>query len=194
MASIQLAVIGASNVGKSALTTQFVQKKFPERYDPTIEDTYRMQVEIDNEAVCLDIMDTAGQEEYVCLTDVFVKNAAGCLLVYSITSRKSFENVQKDRDRVLRTKMSRHPHGDASFPFVMVGNKKDLETTGPREVSTQEAQDLANKLKIPLLEASALTSYNVTEAFHRLVREIFAWRKTHPHWEKNEQRRLCIII
>jgi hypothetical protein len=62
-------VVGGGGVGKSALTIQFIQKHFVEEYDPTIEDSYRKQVTIDGEACLLDILDTAGQEEYASMRD-----------------------------------------------------------------------------------------------------------------------------
>lgn len=60
----KLVVVGGGGVGKSALTIQFIQNQFPEEYDPTIEDSYRKQCLIDEEVALLDVLDTAGQEEY----------------------------------------------------------------------------------------------------------------------------------
>lgn len=54
--------MGSGGVGKSALTIQFIQGNFVEKYDPTIEDSYRKQIEVDGKACMLDILDTAGQE------------------------------------------------------------------------------------------------------------------------------------
>jgi len=69
----RITVIGAGAVGKSALTVRFIQGNFVERYDPTIEDSYRKLIEIDSVACVLDIMDTAGQEEYSALRDQYMK-------------------------------------------------------------------------------------------------------------------------
>ncbi|KAJ2412090.1 RAS1 protein, partial [Coemansia sp. RSA 2531] len=60
----KLVVVGGGGVGKSALTIQFIQSHFVDEYDPTIEDSYRKQCTIDNETAMLDVLDTAGQEEY----------------------------------------------------------------------------------------------------------------------------------
>ena len=60
----KLVVLGGGGVGKSALTIRLVTDNFLEEYDPTIEDSYRKQVKIDGEAALLDILDTAGQEEF----------------------------------------------------------------------------------------------------------------------------------
>ena len=74
MRELKLVVVGGGGVGKSALTIQFSQNHFVDEYDPTIEgmyrvshtppDSYRKQCMIDNEMVLLDVLDTAGQEEY----------------------------------------------------------------------------------------------------------------------------------
>merc|ERR1711939_888798 len=64
----KLVVVGGGGVGKSALTIQFIQSHFVDEYDPTIEDSYRKQCPIDEEVALLDVLDTAGQEEYSCVT------------------------------------------------------------------------------------------------------------------------------
>ena len=78
-------------VGKSALTIQFIQSHFVDEYDPTIEDSYRKQCPIDSEPALLDVLDTAGQEEYSAMREQYMRTGEGFLLVYSITSRNSFE-------------------------------------------------------------------------------------------------------
>ncbi|KAJ3128881.1 Ras GTPase [Nowakowskiella sp. JEL0407] len=60
----KLVVVGGGGVGKSALTIQFIQSQFVDEYDPTIEDSYRKQCAVDDEVALLDVLDTAGQEEY----------------------------------------------------------------------------------------------------------------------------------
>ncbi|KAF9578745.1 Ras GTPase, partial [Lunasporangiospora selenospora] len=64
MREYKLVVVGGGGVGKSALTIQFIQSHFVDEYDPTIEDSYRKQCQIDDEICLLDVLDTAGQEEY----------------------------------------------------------------------------------------------------------------------------------
>jgi small GTP-binding protein len=187
MSEYRITVIGAGAVGKSALTVRFIQGNFVERYDPTIEDSYRKQVEIDGVACVLDIMDTAGQEEYSALRDQYMKTGEGFVLVYSITSRQSFEFTTKLRTNILRMKME-----DTSFPVVLAGNKKDL--AAERQVSESEGKEQADKFGIPFLETSAKTNDGVNEVFFALVRQINKWRKDHPDKQKKKEKKKCLIL
>ena len=86
----KIVVVGGGGVGKSALTFQLIQNKFVSEYDPTVEDSYRKQVQIDNEVCILNILDTAGQDEYLGLSEEYLLAGQGFLCIYSITSRASF--------------------------------------------------------------------------------------------------------
>jgi len=183
----RITVIGAGAVGKSALTVRFIQGNFVERYDPTIEDSYRKLIEIDSVACVLDIMDTAGQEEYSALRDQYMKTGEGFVLVYSITSRQSFEFTLKLRTNVMRMKNEDH-----QFPMVLAGNKKDLASE--RQVSESEGKDQAEKFGVPFLETSAKTNENVNQVFFSLVRQINSWRKNHPNKKGKEKKGKCQII
>eukprot|EP01084_Bolivina_argentea_P056829 103936_1 len=87
----KIVVLGGGGVGKSALTIRLVTDNFLDEYDPTIEDSYRKQVEIDNRPALLDILDTAGQEEFSSMQDQWMREGKGFLLVYSITSTATFD-------------------------------------------------------------------------------------------------------
>eukprot|EP01155_Anaeramoeba_flamelloides_P047041 Anaeramoba_flamelloidesc40113_g1_i3.p1 GENE.c40113_g1_i3~~c40113_g1_i3.p1 ORF type:complete len:203 (+),score=56.24 c40113_g1_i3:28-636(+) len=159
-----LVVLGAGGTGKSALTVQLCYNHFVEEYDPTIEDSHRKQVEIDSEIAILNILDTAGQEDYSAMRPSYIRSGEGFLLVYSIDSRRSFEQIQKLRDEILQVKDS------DSEAIIIVGNKCDL--VDERQVSTQEGKDLAECLGTIFIETSAKDFINVEEAFFGLVREI----------------------
>ena len=164
MAEYKLVIVGGGGVGKSALTIQLIQSHFIDEYDPTIEDSYRKQVSIDDEVCLLDILDTAGQEEYSAMRDSYMRTGQGFLCTYSITSRVSFAEVTNFREHILRVK------DEESVPMVLIGNKCDLE--GERQVSTSEGQDLAKTFGCPTFECSAKARINVEDAFYELVREI----------------------
>lgn len=163
----KLVIVGTGGVGKSALTIQLISNHFIDDYDPTIEDSYRKQTVVDNETCLMDILDTAGQEEYSAMRDQYMRTGQGFMLVYAITARESFEELIKFREQIFRVK---EDGGAASIPMVLIGNKSDLETE--RQVSTNEGQLLAQSWGIPFLETSARKRVNIDQSFFELVREI----------------------
>jgi len=149
------------------LTIQFTQNHFITEYDPTIENSYRKQVHIDDETCMLDILDTAGQEEYSAMRDQYIRQGQGFALVYSIAGKSTFENLKIFWDQILRVK------DEDAYPVVLLGNKCDLERD--REVSTNEGKKFADSLKVPFYETSAKARINVEEGFYELVRQIRRW-------------------
>ncbi|KYO41553.1 hypothetical protein Y1Q_0006325 [Alligator mississippiensis] len=83
-----------------------IQNHFVDEYDPTIEDSYRKQVVIDGETCLLDILDTAGQEEYSAMRDQYMRTGEGFLCVFAINNTKSFEDIHQYREQIKRVKDS----------------------------------------------------------------------------------------
>jgi len=161
----KIVVLGDGGVGKSCLTIQFTQNHFIREYDPTIENSYRKQITVEDDPCTLDILDTAGQDEYAVMRDQYINSGEGFILVYSITSRSSFSSMTEFRQKILEVK-----DVEERYPMVMVGNKCDLDNE--RLVSMAEAKELANKWKIGFFEASAKSRINVEESFKAIVRDI----------------------
>ncbi|KAJ7721508.1 ras family-domain-containing protein [Mycena metata] len=165
----KLVVVGGGGVGKSALTIQFMQDHFVTDYDPTIEDSYQRQCVIDDEVALLNVLDTAGQEEYEAMREQYMRTGEGFLLVYSVTSRDSFKEISTYHQQILRVK------DQDAFPVIVVANKCDLEYE--RQVSMNEGRDLAKHFGCKHIETSAKLRINVDEAFNNLVREIRRFNK-----------------
>ena len=127
MRELKAVVLGSGGVGKSALTVKFVTGTFIERYDPTVEDFYRKEIEVDGEPSVLEILDTAGTEQFASMRDLYIKNGQGFVVVYSIASLQTFYDIRSMKDQIIRVK--RRP----KVPIILVGNKRDLEDQ--REVS-----------------------------------------------------------
>ncbi|CAB4023408.1 ras-related Rap-2a, partial [Paramuricea clavata] len=163
MREYKVVVLGSGGVGKSALTVQFVTGKFVEKYDPTIEDFYRKEIEVDNIPSVLEILDTAGTEQFASMRDLYIKNGQGFLLVFSIINQQTFQDLRAMREQILRVKNT------DSVPMILVGNKCDI--FDEREVNTIEGKDLAAEWGCPFYESSAKTKQNVDEIFAEVVRQ-----------------------
>eukprot|EP01111_Echinosteliopsis_oligospora_P001562 TRINITY_DN1231_c0_g1_i4.p1 TRINITY_DN1231_c0_g1~~TRINITY_DN1231_c0_g1_i4.p1 ORF type:complete len:167 (-),score=33.45 TRINITY_DN1231_c0_g1_i4:461-961(-) len=157
MTEYKIVVVGAGGVGKSALTVRFIQGNFVEKYDPTIEDSYRKQVEVDGVACLLDILDTAGQDEYSALREQYMKSGQGFILVYSIVAPVTFEAAAKLRDQIIKLKSI------PDIPIILVANKIDL--ADDRAISQEEGRDCANKWGCGFIETSAKSNTNVSGIF-----------------------------
>ena len=133
----------------------------------------------------LEVLDTAGQEEYTALRDQWIRDGEGFVLVYSITSRASFSRIKKFHSQIQRVKDSSiagsptasyltspmsPPSGTGPAPVMLVGNKSDRVTE--REVSTQEGSALAKEMGCDFVEASAKNCINVEKAFYEVVRSL----------------------
>jgi GTPase KRas protein len=163
MSEHKLIVVGGGGVGKSALTIQLIQNHFIDEYDPTIEDSYRKQVSIDNQTCLLDILDTAGQEEYSSMRDQYMRTGDGFLFVYAINSQNSFGEIDSFNDQIYRI-------NEEKMPTVLCGNKCDLQEE--RQITFAEGEMKAKVLGCPFYETSAKNRINIEESFFSLVREI----------------------
>lgn len=185
MREYKIVVLGSGGVGKSALTVQFVQGIFVEKYDPTIEDSYRKQVEVDGQQCMLEILDTAGTEQFTAMRDLYMKNGQGFVLVYSITAQSTFNDLQDLREQILRVKDM------DDVPMILVGNKCDLEDE--RVVGKDQGANLARSFNnCAFLESSAKAKINVNEIFYDLVRQI---NRKNPEKKPNTKKKSkCVLL
>lgn len=162
-------MVGSGGVGKSALTLQFMYDEFVEDYEPTKADSYRKKVILDGEDAQIDILDTAGQEDYAAIRDNYFRSGEGFLVVFSISEKTSFDDTQEFRDQILRVKGADSVTAN-NIPFILVGNKSDLEDK--RQVTQAEAQQFADIMGVQYVETSAKTRSNVDKVFFDLLKLI----------------------
>uniref|UniRef100_A0A914X2N6 small monomeric GTPase n=1 Tax=Plectus sambesii TaxID=2011161 RepID=A0A914X2N6_9BILA len=158
-------MVGSGGVGKSALTLQFMYDEFVEEYEPTKADSYRKKVVLDGEECSIDILDTAGQEDYSAIRDNYYRSGEGFICVFSITDGESFDATGEFREQILRVKNS-----DPNIPILLVGNKSDLDAE--RSVSLAQAQQRSADWGVSYVETSAKNRSNVDKVFYDLMREI----------------------
>merc|ERR1711924_186823 len=165
---LKVIILGDSGVGKTSLMNQYVNKKFSNQYKATIgADFLTKEVMVDDKLVTMQIWDTAGQERFQSLGVAFYRGADCCVLVYDITAAKSFESMDSWREEFLVQASPRDPD---NFPFVVVGNKCDLEAK--RKVSAARASTWCkSKNDIPYHETSAATAANFEQAFQEIARK-----------------------
>jgi small GTP-binding protein len=193
MTECKIVVFGAGAVGKSALTIQFVQGYFITDYDPTIEDSYKRVLMVDTENVQLDILDTAGQDDFAPMRTSYMRQGKGFIIVYAINDRVSFEEAEVFHRNLVRTK------GTSAIPVVLCGNKCDLEEQ--RVVSKTEGAELATKLNATFFETSALANINLENAFKTLVKAVrqngtpapLVSESSKPN-EKTKKKRKCLLL
>ena len=122
-------------------------------------------MEVDGQQCMLEILDTAGTEQFTAMRDLYMKNGQGFVLVYSITSQSTYHDLNDLREQILRVKDT------DKVPMVLCGNKCDLEDD--RMVSKEQGGNLAGSWGgVTFLETSARKKINVDEVFFDLVRQI----------------------
>ena len=168
--SIKLVVLGKSLVGKSALTYRFISDKFPEEHDTTVEDQYRTVINVNGVTLDLEILDTAGQDDYQTMLDTWIEYGNCFLLVYSIDESDSFKQIRYKYDRICQIK------NNEKFSVLIVGNKCDLPNSS-RKVSKDEVDIYAKSIGVNFVEASALKRINVKEAFLEVVENYMSIRE-----------------
>ncbi|XP_004082228.1 GTP-binding protein Di-Ras1 [Oryzias latipes] len=157
----RVVVFGAGGVGKSSLVLRFVKGTFRDTYIPTVEDTYRQVISCDKSVCTLQITDTTGSHQFPAMQRLSISKGHAFILVYSITSKQSLEELKPIYQQVLAIKGNVE-----AIPIMLVGNKSD-ETQ--REVETKDGEAQANQWKCAFMETSAKTNHNVTELFQELL-------------------------
>jgi len=179
---VKVVVMGSGGVGKSAITVQYISGVFVSRYDPTIEESYRKPVDIEGKTYMLEVLDTAGTQQFTAMRDLYMKNGQGFILVFSLISDSTFHDLALLRNQIAKVK-----DGEEGLPMVLVGNKADV--VDKRAVSAEECKAFATKdFGGHYYETSAKTNTNITEVFEDLVRQIII------KYPPKKIKRRCVIF
>ncbi|KAA1466454.1 hypothetical protein DENSPDRAFT_856137 [Dentipellis sp. KUC8613] len=178
----KIAVLGSRSVGKSSLVLQFIENHFVESYYPTIENTFSKSINYKGVEYDCDIIDTAGQDEYSILNSKHAIGIHGFVLVYSVTSRNSFDMIQIVYDKIVNF------CGINEIPCVIVGAKTDLQQ---RQVAPAEGEALAKTINAAWIETSSKNNVNVAKVFELCLAEI---ERHSPTNKAEPQVNKCIIM
>jgi Ras-related protein Rab-8A len=163
---VKFLMVGDSAVGKTSVLTRFVDATFSTRFMTTIGVDYKdKEIEVDGNQLTMQIWDTAGQERFRNLTISFYRRTQGIILVYDVTSRQSFDNVQ-DWIREINECAGEH------VCKCLFGNQADR--VEDKAVSTEEGQAFATQNGMAFFEGSAKADINVAEVFAELARQVMA--------------------
>lgn len=164
----KIPLVGDGGVGKTSLIIKFVENTFRHEYKSTIGvDIFTKSLKIDKDDVLLTLWDIAGQERFKVIRKGFFDGAAGAIIVYDITRKETFDNIENWISEVQEY--------SGKIPMVICGNKKDLASQ--RQVTTKQGSSHASKLNKSFIETSAKTGEHVEAAFTELCSEILSNRK-----------------
>ena len=164
----KIVMLGDGAVGKTAMTTRFTQNFFDSDYKRTIGSDFaikRLTVENDgvDTQVTLQVWDLAGQPRFESVRQGFYRGSRGGLLLYDVTRRRTFLNVDNWKEEAFKNLQNK-------IPLVLVANKVDLKDS--RVVTTEEGEKYAKKNGFMYVESSALTGDNVEEAYANLCKRM----------------------
>lgn len=164
--SFKIVIVGDCAVGKSNLLSRYIKNEFNSESKSTIGVELSTKIyQINHKIIKLVIWDTAGQERFSSVTSAYYKGAHGAFVVYDITRKTTFDNIDKWISE-LKNKAS------PDINMILIGNKSDLFLL--RKISTNEAESKANKYNIKFFETSALDSNNIHNAFKEITLQIYS--------------------
>lgn len=176
-------LLGDGGVGKSCLMNRYIANKFDSQSFHTIGVEFlNKEVNVQGKAVTLQIWDTAGQERFKSLRTPFYRGADCCLLTFALDDLASFKNLSMWRTEFLYYS---NVEDELHFPFVILGNKADLEN---QKVNEDEIKAWCDSYRYPYFETSAKEAQNVDEAFECAVTKLLQLDQQMPNQFSDQDR------
>ena len=161
----KIILVGDTSVGKTNIINKYIKNEFHEDFCATIGVEFsHKQFIVDNHKIKAQIWDTAGQERYKAITRAYYKGAKGAFIVYDITRKETFDDIDKWRNELVSS-------CNKEVTVMLIGNKCDLEDK--REVLKEQGEEKAKSFGCAFLETSALNGDNIDKGFELMVSEIF---------------------
>lgn len=181
---VKILLLGDTTVGKSCLVRRFVDDKFDANTATTIGVDFRERaVAWEDGKLRLQVWDTAGQERFRCITPSYYRLAQAVLIVFDITRRRTFEQVE--------TWIQQLELHTPQLSWTLLGNKRDLASC--REVAHEEAEALARKFGMLYMETSAKTGEQVEEVFLGLAEMVMKQREESTDCEDGDPKRVSLV-
>ena len=163
----KICLLGAGNVGLSAIVNRLINDEFINIYDPTVENIYDYSMRVDGQLAPIKILDTGGQQLHFAYLDQWIQTNHAFIIIYSCINRYTFEYCKQLWKQIAAI----HQNGQ-SVVAMLCGTKCDDLIRNGRQISFEEGEDLANSWNIPFIETSAKTGKNVTKMFEIFIREM----------------------
>ena len=163
---LKIIIIGDTSVGKTNFLFRFIDGKFNQIYQPTIGIDYKSIIRVlpkTRKKVKIQFWDTAGQERYKSLNKIYFQRVQGIILMYDITKRESFENLDSWRNLIF--------DNVDNIPVALIGNKLDIADE-KRIVEVEEGKSFADENGFLFYETSALNGKNVNNGIYSLCEKI----------------------
>ena len=162
---VKVVIVGDSGVGKTNIMSKFLKNQFMEESKATIGVEFGSKLfNHEGHKIKAQIWDTAGQEKYKAITGAYYKGSKGALVVYDITQKKTFKNIEQWVNDLKAA-------GDPKITIILIGNKNDLDNK--RQVSKDQGEEKARSFGCAFLETSAYSGDNIDKAFNLMVKEIY---------------------
>ena len=170
---LKIIILGSSQVGKTSILNRYFNNEFQENMLSTIGIDFKTKFfKFDGNKVKFTYIDTAGQEKFRAISVNYLKGTHGVILVFDLTNKETFDLIENWIEDIKQNNQS-------DIAKILLGNKSDILDS--RQVSIEDAEELANKLGCKYYEGSAKTGENITEALDEIAKISYDYYQNSDH-------------